>query len=335
MWDEKEIRNEWDKEAKHLNYGEIERKRKEKVDELAYRLLVEREKANKNIEEELQRLRDQEKDLAGARSISADVEEMIEETHADDPDVSDFSTSGKELQNSINEAQPSCPTNIPFTEELVSRFILNNGYVSIEENIWKEKLVMPKAAQMQAKIQINKRLTQVSGKAGQVGKIFNVLREYSHSYVFLETFTLKIVEQGRLQVSSCPGSYREFSELFCMFYSPELMEYFRVILFTREASVNTIKGIYSIYFGVLEIQNNADEAWFFIASVLNSKQNKLSCYVVECFFSILGDLLFRECRRPFFKLMEYVKKYYFKEMSNEPCKTRIVSAFERYGMQCD
>ncbi|AFN83681.1 hypothetical protein EROM_090640 [Encephalitozoon romaleae SJ-2008] len=333
MWGEKKFHSERNGEGKHLNYGEIERKRREKVDELAYRLLVEREKANQSIEEELQRLLDQENDSAETENIS--MEEAIEERHKDAPVTSTFSRSSEELQKTTNEIQSSCPTNVPFTEEFISRFILSKAYVLIEEKIWREKLIMPKTAQMQAKIQINKRMTQVSGKAGQVDKIFNVLKEYSHSYVFVETFTLKIIEQGRLQVSSCPGSYREFAELFCMFYSSELMEYFRVILFTREASVSTIKGIYSIYFGVLEIQNNADEAWFFIASVLNSRQNKLSCYVVECFFSILGGLLFRECRGPFFKLIEYVKRYYFKEMDNEPCKTRISSIFGMYGVQCD
>lgn len=330
MWGEKKVHSEWNGEGKHLNYGEIERKRREKVDELACRLLVEREKANQSIEEEIQRLLDQEKDSAEMENIS--MKEGIEEAHIDDPVTSIFSRSSEELQTTSG-IKSSCPTNVPFTEELVSRFVLSKAYVLIEEKIWREKLVMPKTAQMQAKIQINKRMTQVSGKAGQVGKIFNVLKEYSHSYVFVETFTLKIIEQGRLQVSSCPGSYREFAELFCMFYSSELMEYFRVILFTREVSASTIKGIYSIYFGVLEVQNNADEAWFFIASVLNSRQSKLSCYVVECFFSILGGLLFRECRGPFFKLMEYVKKYYFKEMDNEPCKTRISSIFGRYGVQ--
>ncbi|UYI26814.1 nucleoporin Gle1 [Encephalitozoon cuniculi] len=318
----------WSGESEHLNYGEIERRRKEKVDKLAYRLLEEREKANKSIEEELQRLFDEERSLV--EDVSTDV--LFEEAQGHGSAALGDPGPSTDIQNETTETQTPCLTNIPFSDELVSRFILSRAYVSIEENIGREKLVMPKIVQTQTKIQINKRLTQVSGRTGQVKKIFNVLEEYSHSYVFIETFVLKIIEQGRLQVSSCPGSYREFAELFCRFYSPELMEYFRVILFTKDASASTIKGIYGIYFGVLEIQENSDEAWFFIASVLNSRQNELSCYVVECFFSILGDLLFRVCRTPFFKLVEYVKKYYFAEMSNEPCRIRLSSIFARYGM---
>ncbi|ADM12273.1 uncharacterized protein Eint_091450 [Encephalitozoon intestinalis ATCC 50506] len=329
MCRQNEIYGKQSEEEGHLNYGEIERKRRERVDELAYRLLVEREKANRSIEEELQRLFELEKDPVDTETHSS--EEPAKEIETYSPVILEEHGLSEELSKNNSGMQPLCSTNVPFTDELVSRFILNKAYVSIEEKIWRERQTMPKNIQMQTKIQVNKRLTQVSGKAGQVDRIFNVLREYSHSYVFVETFTVKIIEQGRLQVSSCPESYKEFAELFCRFYSSELMEYFRVILFTREASSSTIKGVYSIYFGVLEIQGNSDEAWFFIASMLNSRQSELSCYVVECFFSILGNLLFRTCRGPFFKLIEYVKRYYFREMNNEPCKIRISSMFERYG----
>lgn len=320
----------WSKGDGRFSYGEIEKKRKERVDDLAYRLLAERERTNRDIEEELRRLVHQERALEPSTKEEAVRMEEVEETQSCMVDISNGSEGDTKVREADGDPTALCPTNVFFSKEFVSRFVLSQAYVSIEEKIRREKLVLPRAVQVQTKIQINKRLTQVSGRAGQVDLVFRALEQYSHTYVFVETFTLKMIEQGKLQVSSCPGSYREFAELFCRFYSPELMEYFRVILFTKEASTSTVRGIYSIYFGILEIQENSDEAWFFIASMLNSAQNELSCYVVESFFSILGRLLFGICRGPFLRLVEYAKKHYLREMSNEPCKTRLLALFEIY-----
>lgn len=310
-----------DEAEEGLNYGEIERRRRDRVNELAHRLLLEREKMNRSIEEELSRL-----------SQEALVPDVSQENaiSVEDAQSCDAVVAAEHISNSsIHE---ECITNLPFSDELVSRFVFSRIYVEVEESIRKEKLVMPRTTQIEIKVQVNKRLMQVSGKPGQVERIFDALREYSRFYIFIEIFTLKIIEQGRLQVSSCPGSYREFSELFNRFYSPELMEYFRAVLLTKEATVNTVRGIYSIYFGVLETQHNSEEAWFFIASMLNSRQNEMSCYVVESFFAILGDLLFDACRGPFSKLVDYTRRFYFSDMNNEPCKSRLNTIFSRYGV---
>lgn len=312
--------------GEHLNYEEIERRRKHRVDKLAERLLLQRERINKDIEKELERFvcRENISGIADAEDIPSLCETVIlEETQSCDLPVTFVEDKDVPIEGRWS-------TNVFFSDRFISRFILSRGYVEVEEEIKREKLVLPASTQVRVRMQVNKRLTQVSGRAGQVDRISDVLSEYAHYNIFIEIFTLKIIEQGRLQVSSCPSSYREFSELFCRLYSPKLMEYFRVVLFTKEANTNTIRGIYSIYFGILELQDNSEEAWFFIASLLNAKQNEMSCYVVECFFSILGDLLFEVCRSPFLKLMEYVRRHYYNEMRNEPCKSRIMSIFSKY-----
>lgn len=325
-----------DGEEEYLNYREIERRRKERVDELAHRLLAQRERINRSIEEELDRFT-REEVICGVEDDTDAVTDVKYEVYPEDTQscisgIGDMQSHGSPAADtmSMETGRRACPTNLFFSDEFVSRFVLNRSYVEIEEEIRKEKLVLAKTTQVQMRMLINKRLTQVSGKPGQVERISETLRGYSHLYVFIETFALKLIEQGRLQVSSCPGSYRDFSELFCRLYSPSLMEYFRTVLFTKEATVNTVRGMYSIYFGVLEIEGSSEEAWFFIASLLNSRQNEMSCYVVECFFLILGDLLFETCRGPFLKLIDYTRRYYFEGMSSEPCKSRLSSIFSRY-----
>ncbi|KHN70323.1 hypothetical protein M896_021620 [Ordospora colligata OC4] len=326
-----------------LSYRDIEKKRKEMVSQHAYRLLQQREMTNKSIEQELSKYTQKEAIL---NNLGKSVENSANEVESCGPAIHiDDDSQNSQLMNekasdehksveSITalDGRQDCCTNIVFSNEFISRFILNRKYVEIEESICREKLMMPRSMQIQIKMQINKRLSQVSGNAGQVDKIFNVLREYSNSYLFIETFVLKLIEQGRIQVSSCPGSYREFSALFCKFFTVELMEYFRVVLFTMKATIGTIRGMYGIYFGVLEMLGEADEAWFFIASVLNSEQNEMSCYVIECFFSILGGMLFVRCRGPFIKLVDYTKKYYMRDMNNEPCKIRMLSILEKYDL---
>ncbi|KAH9412008.1 hypothetical protein HK407_02g04560 [Ordospora pajunii] len=326
-----------------LSYGDIERRRKEMVSQHAYRLLQQREMTNKSIEQELSRYAQEDVIMANLNKVTDEPANEVEscvsaiamnyDSQSAQLIAERAASEHKNIESTValDASQEYC-TNIIFSNEFVSRFILNRRYVEIEESICREKLVMPRSMQIQIKMQINKRLSQVSGNVGQVDRIFNVLREYSNSYLFIETFVLKLIEQGRIQVSSCPNSYREFSVLFCKFFTVELMEYFRVVLFTMKATINTVRGMYGIYFGVLEILGEADEAWFFIASVLNSEQNEMSCYVVECFFSILGKMLFARCRGPFIKLVEYTRKYYIRDMRNEPCKIRMLSILGKYNL---
>jgi hypothetical protein len=284
------------------DYYGIERRRQEKTKRMAQKLISRREQINREIEEELSKY-SEESPVAAREEPVAPVSEPVSTVR----------------------------TNIPFSTELINAFILSDSYVEIERGLQSEKLDLDKETQLRVKLQINKRLTQVSGKAGQVAQIADLLKEYAGMLIFTETFVLKIIDQGRMQVSSFHESYRQYAELFCRLYSPELMVYFRAVLFTKEATASTVKGIYSIYFGILEMVGDADEAWFFIASVLNAMPSPLTCYVVEAFLLILSDLLHARCRRPFVKLLEYIKKHFFTAMDNEPCRSRISSIISRFG----
>jgi hypothetical protein len=290
------------------DYHTIERRRQERMRELAQRLISRREQINRSIEEELNRY--DEEGIVEASNIPMEYDEHVAPSKATEP--------------------VSVKTNIPFTSELISAFILNDGYVEIERELQEEKKVLDRQTQLKIKLQVNKRLTQVSGRTGQVVQIAEILREYSTSLVFVETFTLKIIDQGRMQVSTFHESYRQYAELFCRLYSPRLMHYFRAVLFTKEATVETVKGIYSIYFGILEAAGDADEAWFFIASILNASPSPLTCYVVEAFLLILSDLLHSRCRGPFTKLLVYIREHFLTAIDNDPCRSRISSIISRY-----
>lgn len=302
----------------YVDYSEIERKRKEKVAKLAESLISKRNHINVEIEEELLKYPDFVNQNESVNNLFMDTGTKNLET--------------QKVETSVyqKEEKSKIYTNLDFTNVLIDNLILNNSYVSIENQIQEVKMMMPKTEQMKIKLQVNKRLGQVSGKEGQIEKIADVLREYQNSPIFIEVFVLKLIDQGRMQVSSCPDSYKHYSKLFCMLYSENLMTYFRAVLFTRELNAETVKGVYSIYYGVLELQNNVDESWFFIASVLNTQPNSLSCYAVECFFLILSKMFYNYCRKPFLKLVKYVRIFYLTDINNEPCKIRITNILMRY-----
>ena len=101
------------------------------------------------------------------------------------------------------------------------------------------------------------------------------------------------------------------------------------MLIYKEGTENELKGMYAIYFGVLNLSCNIEACWFWLASVLNTTPDKSTGYVLELFLMICGDLLKERIPKKFTKLLNYIKNYFLKEILNPPVEVRILQLIEK------
>ncbi|TBU09130.1 hypothetical protein CWI39_0102p0030 [Hamiltosporidium magnivora] len=331
-------------------YEEIERKRRISVNKEIEILLFKRKQTNIKIEEEIRNLSKEITNYADNSNniIDYNIDQRIEDDNIDctidNKYIKDISIAPEQntiLATNINTTDTSITnipttntttisniTNIPFTDELVRKLILTEKYKEIEEKIKNEKSKISKNIYINLKININKRLSQVSQSKDHTIKIYKSLSQITYPYLFIECFVLKLLEQGKLQVSIHFLSYQSYSLLLSLFlnnslFGNELLEYFRVILFTQESTKSSLKGMYSIYFGVIHLNKMYQEAWFFIASLLNIIPSEPSLYVLESFLIILGEDLFKMYKYSFITMLKYVKEEYLTRITNDALKTRI------------
>jgi hypothetical protein len=312
-------------------YKRIERERQKRVGLLVHSLLEEREKINQRIEDDFKRIEAEEKERG-----------VTNENLTESAVITKVSIIGQELTpdaastNCLGEASPQINsstlvfTNIPFSNTLIERFVNNEEYLNLEKMIEEEKNRVDVKEQVNIKARINKRLSQLSSDSLQVQRISNDLSKYKDSFIFMESFVIKILEQGKVQVSSRIESYKEYSSLFSSLLNDHLLSYFRVILFTKKGGSSALKGMYSVYFGLLKQRNMYDEAWFFIASVLNIHPGICSIYVIEVFLIILGEDLVNWNRNEFFKIVAYLRKTYLPMVDNDAAKVRISNLMSNY-----
>lgn len=214
-------------------------------------------------------------------------------------------------------------TNIPFSGTFISKVFRAAKECGIAENINKDERRIPLPSQRELTIEINKRLSQVSTEKTHLDRIHALLKKHSGSPLFVKLFVHKILDQGRLQVTKHPKSYIAYSYIFCTFYSKEMMNYFRVKLFTL--NTEPLHGVYSMYFGVLKLKQNIKEAYAFITSVTGAYPNKFSGEVVEWFLTILGQMLAVKIPMEFSEICKLIEHNVVHAIENKACAERIKS----------
>lgn len=175
---------------------------------------------------------------------------------------------------------------------------------------------------------INKRCNQISTDYTHTASIISELLPLRSNLLFVEIFARKLLDQGRVLVSSHFDSYRPLSYVLFQLGSGALPSRYLQLLVVRTGSHAELKGMYAIYFGYLNLAEHVAGCWLWLASVLNCEPNALSGYVLETFLTICSGLLREKCGKRFGKLVAYIKKYYIKEIKNAAVETRVMSILD-------
>ena len=250
------------------------------------------------------------REVQGA-TVSAGVGSMTRMQIEDAPPATEGSHPAQEPQSSaygstgpgLHPRTAGLSTNVPLDSGFVSKILQGADTQAVPETA--EPAGATHAERAMA-MDINKRLAQVSTEKAHLDRICGALSKYSGSRLFKRFFVEKILDQGRVQVSKHTKSYIAYSYLFCAFYSREMIEYFRIRLFTLNAS--PLCGIYLIYFGVLKLKQSVKEANAFIRAVVCEKCNESSGEVVEWFLVVLGDLLRTKLPQDLFSVCENIEQ---------------------------
>lgn len=229
-------------------------------------------------------------------------------------DTRSLSLLNNEILDIVDQKGPSL-TNIPFSEEFISRFIIS--YQKMANNVVNQSL-------FEAKRFINKRISQVSTDPSHIKDISTGFEKFVNNPELVNLITNKIVAQGKLQVAIHNDSYKGYAYFFSLIYNENIMQDLRFKVFTDEVVDNNVtKGIYMIYFGILKIKKLFDEAWFFFASMMNVKPIEKSLYVLEAFIIVLGSDVKHFYGVEFEKIQKFICESYCLEINNMAVRTRI------------
>lgn len=222
-----------------------------------------------------------------------------------------------ELDKLIQELTESSPvkTNIPYTSVYLDAHPQHSTRIDFNAIDARELLQM--------RIFVNKKCNQISTDFDHTLNLINEIIPYKSNSAFREIFTRKLLDQGRIQVSGHLESYKPFSFLLLKLDSTEIVSMYVKLMILKEGSESELRGMYAIYFGYLNLKEDVDECWMWLASVLNTSPNKFTGYVLEVFLVICGDLLRERISGKFSKLIKYINTHFLKELNNSPVETRI------------
>lgn len=231
----------------------------------------------------------------------------------------------EELDKLINELNRGAPsvTNIPYTSAYTSVFPPHRCKINTE-SVDPDEL-------LNIKIFVNKKCNQISTDFEHTINLIKEILPYKNNTIFKELFIRKLIDQGRVQVSGCFESYKPFSFLLFKLDCADMINTYVSMLISKQGSESELRGMYAIYFGFLNLKEDVDGCWLWIASILNTKPNVFSGYVLEVFLLICGDLLFEKIRAQFLGIVKYIKKYYLSEIGNPPVETRISAILLKYN----
>lgn len=232
----------------------------------------------------------------------------------------------EELDKLIQELTESVPaqTNIPLTSVYAAVFPPYSSTIDFSAIDPKELL--------QIKIFVNKKCNQISTDFSHTQNLVNEILPFREIPAFKEIFLRKLLDQGRVQVSGHFDSYKPFSFLLFKLNSSDMINTYVRLLIAKNGSESELKGMYAIYFGFLNLKEDVDGCWLWIASVLNVKPNGFSGYVVEAFLLICGDLLYEKIPLQFKGIIKYIKAFYLKDINNPPVETRILNILSKYEL---
>lgn len=218
--------------------------------------------------------------------------------------------------------QNSYNTNIPYTSEFIKLYPQYNTLIDFKS--------LDPTELLQIKVFVNKKCNQVSTDFEHTINLANQIISYKDNQAFKEIFIRKVLEQGKVQVSSHLESYKPYSFLLFKLESPEIITDYLKMMIWKEGTENELKGMYAIYFGILNLKMDLENSWFWLASVLNSAPNKNTGYILELFLMIVGDLLYEKIPNKFIKILNYIKKYTIIEINNPPVELRILNLINKY-----
>lgn len=216
------------------------------------------------------------------------------------------------------------PTNIPLAEIYTSLFPPYASAIDLAAVDQKELL--------RIKIFVNKKCNQISTDYAHTLSLVNEMLPFRDNPTFKELFLRKLLDQGRVQVSGHFESYKPLAFLLFKLCSPEMINTYVRLLIQKQGSESELKGMYAIYFGFLNLKEDIDGCWLWLASVLNVPPNKFSGYVLEVFLLICGGLLYEKIKAKFVGVVRYIKKFYVKELGNAAVETRILNAVVKYEL---
>jgi len=233
----------------------------------------------------------------------------------------------------LQEASEVTTTNIPYAKEFLLKYLSSvamNGGSSVNNPQSQTGSLLKNANKddiLMLKLFINKKMNQITADYSHTMALIEEMMNYKSNELFQEILVHKLIDQGRIQVSSHFDSYKPLSFILTRFESEEMVEKYIRHMITKEGSINELRGIYSIYFGYLNLKGDSKSSWFWGASVLNIKPNECSGYVMEIFLEICGRMMLEECEK-FRKLLRYIKSYFIKEIGNEAVESRVKKLVE-------
>lgn len=221
-----------------------------------------------------------------------------------------------DLNKMIDELSASIPveTNIPYTLEFLKMSNITDGSVDLTKTNPSELV--------EIRIFVNKKCNQISTDFEHTLNLVNQILPRKGG-IFNEIFARKVLDQGRVQVSGHLDSYKPFSFLLFKLNSPEIINIYLSLLIKKSGNESELRGMYAIYFGLLNLQENIQFSWIWLASVLNIAPNEQTGYILEVFLFILGDLLCEKLPNYMLKALRYIDKYFIKELNNKPVEIRI------------
>lgn len=231
--------------------------------------------------------------------------------------LEDLTKQRDQLNKIISELNDHTPheTNIPYPAEFTCEYPKFATSVDFHSLDPKELL--------QIRVFVNKKCNQISTSFEHTLNLANQIIPHANHPAFMELLVRKFLDQGRVQVSSHLDSYKPLSFILSQLRGPEIFRMLIKLVIYQKGSESELVGVYSIYFGVLDSTRNIEGAWFWLASILNVKPNSATGYILEAFLNICGNLLNEAVSLQFHKMINYIRKYFIKEIDNKPVETRI------------
>lgn len=229
-----------------------------------------------------------------------------------------------ELDRLIDELMKplSFNTNIPYLNRFIQEYFKPNVKLDLTKFSSEELLEM--------KIIVNKKCNQISADFTHTANIAKDMFQYKNNVLFCQIFAHKLIDQGRVQVSSHLESYKPLSFILFMLQSKDIVETYVNLMITREGNEMELRGIYAIYFGYLNLKEDVEACWKWMAAIMNVSPNIKTGYIFEVFLIIVGDMLNEKISFKFQKIIRYTRTYFLKDIANPAVEARIEIILQKY-----
>ncbi|KAI5172885.1 hypothetical protein NEFER03_1901 [Nematocida sp. LUAm3] len=183
---------------------------------------------------------------------------------------------------------------------------------------------------------LNKRVSQINNTWEKVRMIGGIVMKYLQEHVipqkkdsFLEVLIGRISEQARNQVSTNKNSALGYA-MFLVFlsqYFPSILPMYRRSTFSAVVPLDCLLGMYRIYFHVLKETGNLEEAWTFIASLLNYNEEVVKTFnpgIIPVFLDVLDEKMDEKYTGKWKSIKKLIKEQYIPSLDKK-FLTEIVS----------